>query len=213
MLRRVHPLVQMVACVCVAVVAGVSVQAIGTPRMAPMSPPSPLIATIDVSKVLEKLKERESKLASLDASASELKKKAEEKEKALEAEAAKIELMPNDDAKLAAAKAWRAKRLQARFDLDYGRSLLDEQQTEGLVDLYNKICTASAELAKARGIHLVLANDTDASLRNKTGEDVQRIIALRKMIYADGALDITEELASMMNNQYAVTGGSAPKKP
>lgn len=210
MLRRVHPLVQMVACVCVAVVAGVSVQAIGTPRTAPMSPPSPIIATIDVSKVLEGLKERESKLTALDAAAQDLKKKAEEKEKALDAEAAKIEVMANTPEKIAAAKQYRANRLQARFDVDYGRSLLDEQQTEGLVDLYTKICSSAAELAKSRGYHLVLANDSDASLRNKSGEDVQRIIALRKMIYADTALDITDELIALMNNQFAVNGGKQP---
>jgi Skp family chaperone for outer membrane proteins len=196
------------AVVTAAVVSGVAVTAIGKPAAERFGPPSPIIAMVDIPKVLEGLKEREARDKELEAAKGELQKKGEELTKGLEAEKAKIEPMANTPAKVVAAKAFRQKSLQAEFDMNYGKSLLAEQQATGLRELFDKIVTASAELAKARGYHLVISNDETVPVRGNT-EEVSRTISLKRFIYVDPSMNITDELVQYMNNQYAA-GAAKP---
>lgn len=210
MLRRVHPLVQVVACVSLAVVAGVSASAIGTPRV-PLAPPtSSMIAVIDLPKVLDGLKEKQAKDTAIQASAKELEDKGKSLRDGLEAEKKKIELMANGPEKLAAAKAFREKALRADFDMDFGKAAFAEQRAEGLADLYKKINDSAAALAKARGYHMVLSSDESVSAKGSYDE-VSRIISLKRMLYVDPAMDVTEELIAFMNNEFAVGATAKPK--
>jgi Skp family chaperone for outer membrane proteins len=170
------------------------------PAAAP-APPSPIIAIVDLPKVLDGLKEREARDKELETAKNALQAKADELKKTLDAERQKLENLADTASKIPAAKAYREKVLRADFDLDYGKSLLAEQQATGLRELFEKISLATAEVAKARGYHLVLSSDQSVPVRGNT-EEVSRTISLKRFLYVDPSMDITAELVQYMNNQF-----------
>lgn len=202
MFRQMRPLVLVLVCVSAAAVAGLSVSAIGKPAKERLGPPaSPVIAMVNLPKVLDGLKERAVKDKDLDKGKQDLQKKADDAKKALDSDRQALDLMPNNDAKITAAKAYREKLLRTDFDLDFGKQLLAEQQAEGLKELYSKITIASAALAKARGYQLVISNDDGVQVRGNT-EEATRTISLKRFLYVDPSMDITDELVQYMNNEY-----------
>lgn len=202
MFSQARPLVLVVAIVSAAVVAGLAVNAIGTPAAERLGPPaSPVIAMVNLPKVLEGLKEREAKDKDLDTGKQALQKKADDAKKSLDGDLQQLKLMPDNDAKLVAAKAYREKVLRTNFDLDFEKQLLAEQQAEGLKDLYAKVSSACAALAKARGYNLVISNDEEVPVRGNTDE-ATRTISLKRFLYVDSGMDITDELVQYMNNEY-----------
>lgn len=207
MFSQARPLVLVVAIVSAATVAALSVTAVGTPAAQRLGPTaSPVIAMVNLPKVLDGLKEREAKDKELDAAKQALQKKADDAKKTLDSDRDALKLLPDTEAKIAAAKAYREKVLRTDFDLDFGKQLLAEQQAEGLKDLYAKITAACAALAKARGYNLVISNDEGVPVRGNTDE-ATRTISLKRFLYVDPGMDITDEVVQYMNNEYATGSG------
>lgn len=185
-----------------AAIIGLAVGARATPAPR-FSPPSPAsIAMVDLPKVLGGLKSAQAKDDALKAAEAELKKKAEAVKAEIDAERKRIGLLPDDVKKIADLKALRERTLRADFDLDYGKAVLAEQQSEGLKELYAEIRTGIAELAKARGYHLVISSDEGVPVRG-TYDQASQTISLKRFFYVDPAMDITDELVQYMNNQFA----------
>lgn len=183
--------------------AGASV-VVGTPAPAPMAPPSSTVVTvIDISRVLQGLKEREARDQELQASERELTTKASDLKKEIEADRASLESLPDTADKLAAARRLREKMFRADFELDFSKAVLGEKQAEGMKELHAKIVDAAGRLAKARGYHLVLSSDMAVPVRGNMDE-LSRTISLKRFVYVDAQLDITDELIAFMNNEYAV---------
>lgn len=206
-----RPMLTSVSVFCgVLALAGVGyVAGVAGARSATMAPPaSPVIATIDLEQVVQQLKERTDKEASLKNSLSDAQARVKKLQEDVKAEQEKIEQMPSGAGKDAAIKAFREKAIRAEFEAQYAQKLLVELQGEMLRELYLKISDTSTRLARKNGYSLVLASDQNVQIpKSSDPNDITRAIALRRMIYADGALDITGELVTMMNNEYATGGG------
>jgi len=196
--------------VALAIVAASAVTAVGKPAALPALP-TPIVAIINLPKVLEGLKEREARKRDLSVAADDAKKKKEEYTKTLEAEKAAIGLMADNADKLAAGNAFREKAIRLDFEVDFTEKLLVERETDALRDLCNKILASAGRLAQSRGYHMVVSTDAAVPL-NGNADDITRTISLKRIIYSSPELDITDELVAFMNNEHA-TGGTAPAVP
>jgi Skp family chaperone for outer membrane proteins len=80
--------------------------------------------------------------------------------------------------------------------------------------MYDKIVDAAAQLAKKNGYNMVIADDQTAKIVPTSTVDVKRFIAIKRMLYADPAHDMTQELITSMNNAWIAAGGKpAPPPP
>lgn len=167
-------------------------------------PANPVIATIDLEAVVEELAERKDKLASLTSSLADAQKKVDNLVAELKSDQSKIEALTGT-AKDVAVKELREKAIRAEFEKQYAQKLLIEMQGEMLRDLYLKISDATKRLAKKNGYSLVMTSDEKVEVPKGDPEAITRAIALKRMLYVDSGLDITNEVVAMMNNEYAAT--------
>lgn len=118
----------------------------------------------------------------------------------------KIKQIPAGSDKDKAMKELREKAIRAEFEKQYAQKLLIEMQGEMLRDLYLKISEATGRMAKTNGYSLVIANDQKIEIPKGDPNEIGRAISSKRMLYSDGALDVTQELITMMNNEYAARG-------
>lgn len=175
-------------------------------------PTSPVIATVDLEVVVAGLHERTDKEASLKASLAEAKSKLEKMVDEVKAEESKLSVLPKGPVLQAAAKSLREKMIRVEFEKQYTEKLLVEMQGEMLRDLYIKITEAVQRLAQKSGYTLVLASDERVQAPNGDMQTLTRAISLKRILYADDAMDITQELVTLMNNEYSA-GGAAGATP
>ena len=71
------------------------------------------------------------------------------------------------------------------------------------LSLYKEITDTVAELAKQRGIDIVIYRDGRA-LAGRSIQDIQRQMSGRKVLYAAGELDITDEVLKKMNAAFVI---------
>ncbi len=180
---------------------------------APVPPAAPVVATVDLEEVIKGLKEREDKEKALKAQQQEYQNKLNQMTEDAKSEKSKIENMPDTPEKIAAAKSLREKLIRAEFEKQYAERLLGELKGEMMRELYVKISEATKKLAKRNGYQLVLSNDQNVPVGTGDPDAVLRAIALRRVMYADPALDITGEVVTELNNLYAAgpAAGSGKK--
>jgi Skp family chaperone for outer membrane proteins len=170
-------------------------------------PPAPVIATVDLEGVVAALKERLDKELNLKASLSDAQKRVDTLVEEVKSDQEKIKQMPAGNDKDKAMKELREKAIRAEFEKQYAQKLLIEMQGEMLRDLYLKISEATGRMAKSNGYSLVIANDQKIEIPKGDPNEIGRAISSKRMLYSDGALDVTNELITMMNNEYAARGG------
>lgn len=98
--------------------------------------------------------------------------------------------------------------MRARGEQQISEALLQQRTAEMQVDIFDKIRETIQRLAERRGYELVLSHDGEVQLQSRDIESVQKAIAQRRVLWAKDALDITDELMRMMNNEWAAGGGS-----
>ncbi len=71
-------------------------------------------------------------------------------------------------------------------------------------ELYGKVTKAIEEVAKREGYSLVLLDDRGIELSPQMSSDaVNQVILNKRILFADGSLDITDRIATVTNNDYA----------
>lgn len=79
-----------------------------------------------------------------------------------------------------------------------------------LRDVYLKILAAGKKFGEQNGYDLIVLDDRGADLpENRSADDYSRVITSTKMIYAKDSLDVTDAIATLMNNDYTTSGGKA----
>lgn len=83
-------------------------------------------------------------------------------------------------------------------------------------EVHGNIMDACASFAQKNDIELILVDDRVLSFQEN--DDVNKVSALisqKRIVYGAPALDITNDIIKMMNNNFAANGGKkpAPKKP
>jgi Skp family chaperone for outer membrane proteins len=82
-------------------------------------------------------------------------------------------------------------------------ALADRRQSESFRQLFAKISAGGRKIAETRGLNLVIATDENVSVPvGASSTDVQRVISLKRIVYASPTLDITDALIQLLNSEY-----------
>lgn len=167
------------------------------------APPSgPTIAVVDLEAVINKLSEKTDKFNQLAKSHKDKSDELAKLSDRVKAKEAEIKAMPDGPAKERAKMDYREMVYRGEFEAQFAGRQLDQMQGEVLRDLYLKIDEAATALARRNGYHMVIVSDEGVDIPKGNSESVMRGMLLKRFMYVDKAMDITDELVTFMNNAY-----------
>ncbi len=164
-------------------------------------PGSVVVATADLERVfneMNRLKDAEAdleqKLKPYRAQADVLKQEAEKLTLDFDSLAPGTKMHEEAQKKLS-RKAW-----EYRAQVDFIKARLDAARGEARAGLFHDIQEAAAAFCQDQGIDLLLADD--AKLPLQPGSDLQVVqqLALRRVVYSNPAMDVTDALIKWINS-------------
>ncbi|MBA4120253.1 MAG: hypothetical protein C0513_06085 [Isosphaera sp.] len=179
-----------------------------------LAPPPTIVATIDLERVINGLHERWAKERELEV----LKRKYEDdlkrRESELKTESELINVMAPGPQREERAEGFEEKAVDGRVRSELFERRLEARRTQMFASMYKSILKASAGLAEANGYGLILSADDTLQIPEtaKTAQEARAVIASRRVIFQSRSLDVTEDLITLMNNQWIAEGGAAPDK-
>jgi Skp family chaperone for outer membrane proteins len=157
------------------------------------------VAVVDLHRVLTTAKRFEAGDASIRAWMTEQKAALGKKQDALKAKKAELELFSKGSPERARVELEIAK---ATLDLDYEVAAADSAREDRVVEhqreCFDAATRAIQEVAKLEGIELVLQLRT-GPLTSVNQRELSSEIFLREVLAADGSLDITSRVLSMID--------------
>lgn len=172
----------------------------GQTRASPTS-----VAVVDLFKLMNQLDEFKEDDAELEAMALGFEKEindAIEQLKAKQSEIRDLVLTPEEDFNK------RANLLEMNAAVEAARQrsglILQFNENIKMIDLYKKVSEATREIAAEKGYDLVLIRSDESSF-GALRDDVQpqqlrELMVLRQTIFVADSIDITDQLATRMNN-------------
>jgi len=169
------------------------------------------IGTVELQRLMDSLKELQNANAGMKANFDNYKaqmKQFSDRAKAIDDELKTV--IPKTDAKLRAqknAELFEIKSLVEARENTFSR-LMDMEQGDIIRGIYQKALAATETLAKREGYDMVLLNDTvlgfggDLADKRLGMREVTDIIRSRKLVYSNPAVDVTDRLIQIMNNEY-----------
>jgi len=115
-----------------------------------------------------------------------------------------INLLPEEDAsRISRIRDLRLKEVEARALREFVQQQLSVEKGRMLATLYNKVRTAVCEIAARDGWDLILIDDSDLELPQTASEQqMLQLILNRRVLCADDRISITDEVRTLMNNQF-----------
>ncbi len=179
------------------------------------APQSAIIATVDLSAVLEGLQQR----SAADVSFQTLRASTQAERQTRESEIAALKAQLADAVEPAVRQQLEEQialdTIENEFWLRFKKNELDVEWSLGRQDLYRSIQKAVKKMAEMQGYDLVIIDDSKQEF-SVTGDataprQVQLLqqMRMRRLLHASPALDITNDLIAAMNNAYT-TGTKAP---
>ncbi len=162
------------------------------------------VATVDLAKLLDGLDERvaleqdlnrqiEKRQGELDQVADEIKKMNDD-----------IALLKEDDpSRIEKIRDLRIKEVQAKAMRQFIQEQLSVEKGQMLAGLYQKAQSAVCDIAARDGWDLVLIDDSGLDLPEMaTEQQMLQLILARRVLCASGAVDVTDEVKTLMNNRF-----------
>jgi len=196
--------------VCLSALA-VGARAVSTSIWKPPVPP--VVAVVDLQAIVKGLDERTVKDADLLAKGTEYKNNLDKMKKDLDDMKSSLEAAANPADKLAIQKRAYLKENELKFETEFATQQLDLLYGDLLRELHSKISAACIKIAKQNGYTMVLASDENADIGRGGRENVTRAISMKRMLYVEDSHDITPEVITLMNNEFAASGGKAVPPP
>lgn len=187
---------------------GISAGIAGANFRRPAPPAAPVIAVIDLEQAFDALNERTDLEAHLKTRQSQLLKAVEDLQ--AEAKSKQIEIDQLSGAsKVAKRREASEAILRSEIESQISIKKLDGMRAEMRRDLYLKIVDACQRLARQNGYAMVFASDDKVQVPMADSDTVSRAISFKRMLHVDPAMDITSDVVTSMNNEYA-SGVSTP---
>lgn len=165
--------------------------------------------TINLDRVFKEVRQRADWDARLRNMEEKLTADAKNKQEAVNAKKAKLDAMPEGDAKIAAREEIAREILEAEAWFKFSRGELDREKSLMWQDLYQSMKTEAGKLAEAQGLDLVLVNDSLPEIKTTTESNVSaeamvlQQITARRVVFASKETDVTDQLITRMNNAFA----------
>ncbi|MFM9958138.1 MAG: OmpH family outer membrane protein [Phycisphaerales bacterium] len=173
------------------------------------------VGTIDLNKVLDQLEEKAFRERQLEGFLKGLEDGVNETGKALKQARSELDILPKNTPSYM-QKREEVLRMTARLQADaQAAKLLAEEKKKSLqVDLYEKIGEATAEFAKKNAYDLVMVDDSKEKIpEDASPQQAQAAMVNRRVMFASPDIDISDAVASQMNNEFKASGmggGAAP---
>ncbi len=139
-----------------------------------------------------------------------LKETEDSKTEALDAEQKTLEAIAPDSAEYFQRKR-KFDHMNVEFKVwqMYERDQITRAHLHWVQQTYQMVIDEIAAVAKQKGISLVVTQeDLDVSKIDNTESLLQRIL-IRKVVYCDPAIDMTEEVLASLNSKFEKAGGAA----
>lgn len=168
------------------------------------------VAVVDMNRVLELLDEQRARLSELDTMRTDLQQRIEAMAGELHTLTSEIKVLPADSAERQKAIE-EAARLEVRIKTEerFAQLLVEDRTVLILSDLFSKIEQAVADYAQREGYALVMTSDKGATLPKGTPyQQANLFFSSRRVLYFADDADISEQVATAMNNAYRLQGTS-----
>ncbi len=161
-----------------------------------------IIASVDLEKVFNDIGLRAEAEIELD----QLKQRFQEEADALRKEAKRLEqdldlLVPGTPQYQKAEKEYKQVALDFRALVEFNKAKLGARRAEARKGIFDQIVRAAGSFAGAHGIDYILADDSRVNLQEGSELQIVQQISLRRVVYADPAFDITDELIGWINQR------------
>lgn len=161
------------------------------------------IAVIDVEKVFNALVERNDMQQQLQAYLTQLNDELKKLDGEAKAAFETARALPDGAEKNTAVQKAIEMQATAQARKQVFEALADRRQSESFRQLFAKISAGGRKIAETRGLNLVIATDENVSVPvGASSTDVQRVISLKRIVYASPTLDITDALIQLLNSEY-----------
>jgi Skp family chaperone for outer membrane proteins len=171
------------------------------------APPAAVVATFDLERVFNSLEERTARQMEFKTYADSLQKELTDLEGKLKDEQSKVDALPEGPDKTKARAAFVEMRLNAEVKKKVAEALLEQRGGQTFVDLYRKINAGVATLAKQNNYTIVLSSDEKAVIPDgASSQDIQRVMQLRRLYYVAPGHDVTDDLITLLNNEFKAGG-------
>ncbi len=196
----------------VGVVAGAGAASAWRSAPAPMAIPA-TIGVVRLGVLMDGLTEAKDKGAALEARRQSVVADLQVLEQEIKALQAQIEAgglageqLFNTAQELSEKQAFGNARLEA------AQTRLDIARGDMMRELYQKVTAAVQMFAENNGYDLVLVDDRSFPMARpqSTTQAQQEAIQRKRVLYARESLDVTDQVLTLMNNQYAAGGGGRP---
>ncbi|MFB3138439.1 MAG: OmpH family outer membrane protein [Phycisphaerales bacterium] len=161
-----------------------------------------IIASVDLEKVFNDIGLRAEAEIELD----QLKQRFQEEADALRKEATRLEqdldlLVRGTPQYQKAEKEYKQVALDFRALVEFNKAKLGARRAEARKEIFDQIVRAAGSFAGAHGIDYILADDSRVNLQEGSELQIVQQISLRRVVYADPAFDITDELIGWINQR------------
>ncbi len=161
-----------------------------------------IIASVDLEKVFNDIGLRAEAEIELD----QLKQRFQEEADALRKEAKRLEqdldlLVRGAPQYQKAEKEYKRVALDFRALVEFNKAKLGARRAEARKGIFDQIVTAAGSFAGAHGIDYILADDSRVNLQEGSELQIVQQISLRRVVYANPAFDITDELIGWINQR------------
>ena len=173
-----------------------------------------VVATIDLQRVMDSLAERADLEAALTAQSQEILAERDRRQSEIEQLSGELQAMADSPEKLRMQEDLDLKLLQEMAWIRFVQQEIDIEKSLMLENLYRSMRKNIAELSDIEGIDLVLIDDSENEFNVAGGRQVSRQdqlreqITLRRILYCNQSIDISDDLIIRMNNEYAASAGS-----
>lgn len=162
------------------------------------------IAVVDIQKVFNSLEEKLQIDADLRSKGEKLEKEGQgkiESIKSLEAELNKL-VAPGTPAFAGKQEQYEREAIELQTWREFQQRKFAREGSVQLQNLYRKILDAVARAAQQGGYDLVLFKEPEPDFRNVKPEAVLSIIQARKVLWANEGMELTDQVTTMMNNEF-----------
>lgn len=188
---------------------------VATPAAASrVAPTQAVIVTIDLERMFAGLEERMAREVELKGYGERLQKELDRMVQQATEEKGKADLLPDGPDKRAALEKALETQVNTRVKKEFYDALLERRRGETFQSLYRKISAAAKRMAEQNGYTMVIASDESVQIpANAPTGEIQRVISLKRLVYAGPGHDVTDQLITLMNNEFKTAGAAAPAKP
>jgi len=170
-----------------------------------------VVATVDMVRLFDSLKAAEAADDAIRAKAEELTAESGRRAKELELLEEDIGMFDENSPKYQEAlEVYALASLRYKSFIGWGEDMLDFEKSRHLKDLYETVKDAIRELADREGIDVVLVDDSVGDIIEGNEADTMRQLSSRRLMFRRDAIDVTDQLIAMMNQQFGANVSVEP---